>query len=540
MNIYVVYVCVCLCLVCANFPSILFPLLLPLPSSRSHITSPQNLCTTSAPIQEGLHAVSCACAPLPFTGAWDADVTHIPPPPPTEGECFETSCQNETSGDLYAQSLICYGTVTTLYTYTAIVTAQLSESCVSLSVSASSGHVYTRPADVPLALSFLPTNYDLAGSNTYAVVSNGKGVTVGQILSAMIHFNVETFTSDGTFAMGTTLCVLLDPTMGDKEWGVARGCDVFDLGLLSADGVTIHPLGKESTENSTEIGNMMICFAELTLTSANTSLILIQRAANYESANTYTNGEADIVLTSGALFCFGGLVVAVFHCVTTLNLPILAIGVQSVCLLLFRGVYFFVLGSGDLPIGGLLDFALIEIPTFLYIGIFFQLIFPCYRFFFNQKLPKRALVASISISLLVNWLVFAALMIIISSTNQSSMESRSCDCQISDSVQQSNTAEIVRIVYKSIVLAVAVGVVTVTLIFRTQAEKAGGIQSIYYQIVFLSLGLLFDCVAFVVYYAVDRPCAYFLIVLWFTELLPVCTMNVVLTWKTRKIDLKFF
>jgi hypothetical protein len=73
-----------------------------------------------------------------------------------------------------------------------------------------------------------------------------------------------------------------------------------------------------------------------------------------------------------------------------------------------------------------------------------------------------------------------------------------------------------------------------------EALKAGGIQALYYQIVVLSLGLFFDCVAFVIYYAVNIPTAYFLIILWFAELLPFCMMNFVIVWATRKISIKMF
>jgi len=145
----------------------------------------------------------------------------------------------------------------------------------------------------------------------------------------------------------------------------------------------------------------------------------------------------------------------------------------------------------------------------------------------------------IFVGLLVNWIVFAALMIAVDLSTTNYVESKSCNCLVSDPIQQSDAAEIIRIVYKSFVLVVAIGVVIITLLFRTEAAKAGGIQELYYQIVLLSLGLFFDCVGFVIYYAVNTPTAYFLIVLWFTELIPICTMNGVVTWMTKMIDLNF-
>jgi hypothetical protein len=136
-------------------------------------------------------------------------------------------------------------------------------------------------------------------------------------------------------------------------------------------------------------------------------------------------------------------------------------------------------------------------------------------------------------------MVFAILMIIMSTSVSQSSESKICDCQISEGIEQSDSAEIIQITYKSVVLVIAIFVVIITLLFCTQAAKAGGIQMLYYQIVSLSLGLFFDCVGFVIYYSVNKPSAYFLIVLRFTELLPLCTMNGVVAWATRMIHLNF-
>ena len=191
------------------------------------------------------------------------------------------------------------------------------------------------------------------------------------------------------------------------------------------------------------------------------------------------------------------------------------------------------------PKGWIVTPSLWSMPTFIYIGIFLQIILPCYRFFFRREITKRALGTAVACAMLVNWLIFAALMIIMASTASASEGKNSCDCQISDLVSQNNAAQIVRIVYKSIVLVIAIGVVIVTFLFRTQAERAGGIQEIYYPILLLSFCLFLDCAAFVTYYAVNVTTAYFLIVLWFTELLPICVMNGGVTWATRTLTLNF-
>jgi hypothetical protein len=77
-----------------------------------------------------------------------------------------------------------------------------------------------------------------------------------------------------------------------------------------------------------------------------------------------------------------------FQCFTSFNLPVFVIGIQSICLLAFWGIYFCLLGTGEIPIHGLLDFALSEIPTFIYIGIFLQIVIPSYNFFFYHKMSN--------------------------------------------------------------------------------------------------------------------------------------------------------
>lgn len=493
---------------------------------------------TTGPIQDGLQTVSCGCTSLPFNGNWSPDVSNLSPMNSSPDGCFNASCSDIPSGVLYAQSLICNGTVTTLYTYTAIVTLYLDESCVSVSLYALSGHYFSKTSQSPLALSFLQTNYDLVGGNQYAVVTNSKGVVVGQIISSMITIEVETFSSSElSDHLLLAPCILIDSTMGESE---GNDYDVYDLGMIFDDN-TIHPLHVNAVNaNGTFVGagSKMVCFENITITRSNTSLILIQRVDGYENMNAYSNGEYSIVITSGALFCFGGFLVIVFHCITTFNVPVFIIGIQSICLLLFRGIYFLLLGSGDIAVGGLLDFALIEIPTFIYIGIFIQIILPSYRFFFQRNISTKSVALMIVGGLLINWIIFAILMSVMSSVSTNAVETKSCNCQYAASVQQNNTAQIIRIVYKSFVLVLAIGVVFVTLLFRMEALKAGGIQELYYQVVLLSLGLFFDCVGFVIYYAVNTPAAYFLIVLWFTELVPICIMNGVVAWATRMVDLK--
>jgi len=172
----------------------------------------QNLCNTAGTIQDGLLAVSCACNSLSFNGTWSPDVTTIIPSISNPLSCFESNCADV----LYAQSLICYGTPTTLFTYEANLTFTLTEkTCVNVSVNLVSGHVYSSAPQSPIALSFLQTNFDMVGKNLYAVVVNDNGVVVGQIHGAMIQIIVQNLSSNDSFTLHVSPCLLLDPTVGD-------------------------------------------------------------------------------------------------------------------------------------------------------------------------------------------------------------------------------------------------------------------------------------------------------------------------------------
>ena len=326
--------------------------------------------------------------------------------------------------------------------------------------------------------------------------------------------------TNGSVAVEMWPCLLIDQTIEDTHY------PVWDVGIVLDGGTTVHPIGVTNIHNITGPGgSLKICFSKIELISLVTSVVLIKRDSNYKEVSANTQGELGIVWASGALFCFGGVLVLFFHSFLPFNVAVFMAAMQGVVLLLFRGVYFFVLAAGDIKIGGLLDFALIEIPTFIYIGIFLRIILVGYWVFFKyNEMSRVSLFLAVSIAFLLNWLVFAAIMIAAALSNNTSSISKSCNCQISGPVQQSDNAQIIRLTYKSFVFVVAVCVFLLTFLYGKTLVKGRNPQ-VYYQVVGLSLGLLFDCLAFLVYYAVDTPSAYFLIALWFTELLPIVAVN---------------
>ena len=474
----------------------------------------------AGPIHDGIEAVSCSCTPVAFSGVWDvesidvADISAIT-------ECFNTSCSNESNGVLSSQSLVCIGTVNTLITYQANLTFTVSsEGCVKVNVSIVPGRVYSHATDSPLSLSFLRTNYYLVENNSFAVVTNHKGVIVGQIQSDMIQIEYSNLSNVSSVSISVAPCILFD-----KSMGVSGDYDVFDVGILQSDGKTVYPLGLTEIFNFTTNENLKMCFSEVNLTDVSTSLILIKRDLAFETASANSHAEESIVLTSGILFCIGALLVFVFNIFIPFNMAVLSVGAQSFCFLLVRSIYFFLLYNRDIVIGGLLDFALVEIPTFIYIGIFLEIILVAYWLFFrSDEVASSMLLLEVVSALVINWSTFAAIIIILDETQSPSKLEKYCNCQISDPVVESKTAEIIRITYKSVVLGIAIIVTFVTIIYGGKHVMSRN-KTVYYEVVFLSVGLLCDCVAFLIYYIVNTPSAYFLLALWFTELLPIIAVN---------------
>jgi hypothetical protein len=478
----------------------------------------------AAPIRNGIEAVSCGCQSLLFNGSWDVTGLANSINVSDDFGCFGESCLNVSSGVLASQSLVCYGASTALVTYQANLTFQVDggEGCVDVNVFVVPGRVFSYRTNSPLSLSFLKTNYYLMGNNSFAVVTNEKNVTIGQIQSDMIRVEYRNL-SDMSLGLSTFGCLLWDSSMG-----VIGEYDVFDIGVLLDDGVTIRPLGLVNTINVTTYLNLKICFTAeaVRMTGTSVSFILIKRdAGNYNEVNANSFAEEMIVLTSAVLFCFGALLVFVFQCFIPFNLAVFSAGVESFCLLIFRGTYFFFLLDGKIAVGGLLDFALIEAPTFLYIGIFLQIILVAYWLFFQSDVVSSGVLGmEVATAMALNWTVFAAIILILSHSNTSPLLSKLCNCQLSDEVRENRTAEIIRIIYKSSVVLVSMCVTCVTVVYGKKHVQSRN-WAVFYEVVGLSAGLLLDCVAFLIYYSLNTPTAYFLVVLWFTELLPIVVVN---------------
>jgi len=262
--------------------------------------------------------------------------------------------------------------------------------------------------------------------------------------------------------------------------------------------------------------------------------VMILRTESYQSEVLVSESEKEIIFTTAALYLFGCVIVA---CVMITNVRVLVklprraivIWLMSIGLMVFRCCYFFLIGFNDLEIGSLTDFILIEIPTFFYLSIFVLILIPLAAFHRYQKtqtqVPRRNVILCTALCLILVWLYFAAIVIALSSIDTTTIPEYSCFCRISTSSQASDAPKYIRIGYKSAVVAIALCVVLLVFFFTK--------ETLYYQkrllfleILGISMCLLANCVAFVIYYALDDATPYFALVLWMTELLPIVTLGI--------------
>jgi hypothetical protein len=404
-----------------------------------------------------------------------------------------------------------------------------SSVCVRIYLFVTPGRLYTGYLQPPVSMSFVLSKYSFAENNPFASnVTNSRGIPIGQIESDVLQIEVSPERNATNFLEPTTIC-LYNSSKNQKsaEYTFA------DLGVWRDD-KTFHPLNakRELDVPSDLVG--YVCFT-VELNETNTTLVLIERVDDYESVNLMTHAEYSVLITTGVLFSVGAVVVVLFHVALPFNIAIILVGVQSVLLFLVRGIYFFLLAQDVIPAGSLLDFALIEIPTFFYIGIFLEIIIVVYCIVFpTESLTTLRTSVYVALALLLNWIAFAAIMIAISVGQNSLTETKSCNCRISQPTEQTDRAEIVRLVYKSIVLAFAVVVACVTIFMGYRKPSIRKNRLVFFQMISLSLGLVMDCVAFLIYYQLNRPNADFVIVLWFTELLPIGTLNVLIGWSESR------
>jgi hypothetical protein len=352
-------------------------------------------------------------------------------------------------------------------------------------------------------------------NNTFAVVRNANDVIIGQICSDVMTLESSfpsNFVESGVFPeYSIDVCFYPDPTIP-----LTPGYSNYDLGIRTGSSKYFVPMGLKTVNVSSD-GS--VCFFGIVMAIPEADLVLIKTLPNYDSIQQFTSAETGLIYTSAVLYALGSVLIFLMWLIVPMSLSFSMISLQSFLLMTFRSVYFFVLVTQVLATGGLLEYILVEIPTFFYLGIFFQILIMSY-FTIHTRESKAIVWAFISFSIFLVWLSFAAIIIAMSLVPIQGTTSRECECRIVVTTSPSNDAQIIRIVYKSVILVVSL-LVVFSVIVLWRSLLLAQTRKLFYQILVFSFCLFLNCLAFVVYYAINQPSAYFLIALWVTELAPV-------------------
>ena len=537
------------------------------------------ICTTSYALVESLDVTTCSCAPMTFEGEW-LNLTMEGNPSESEGSLTGVDC---TLVDDYVVTYSLYHLCPGRRSY--ILSSYLSalcsidgcitgHTCYVLVTNSSSADLVAQYRSPSVSLSFVEIQEN---TNKYAVVRNGKGVIVGQLIGDSALLNVTTLTSSDGSENSTvnllTVCLTvrydiitssLDPSFTVYDFGIMIGSDIYPMNLTD---ISVRDPGISE----------QICVTRFTLNISLVVLYPIMRIPDYESVTSdrFDQAELGIIFTTCALYLLA-IVIAVF----LFSQPVtiqggfivnFAVFVQTLALYVIRCVYFFLLGYYIIPTvnsENLLDYILIELPTFLYIGAF-SLIALSFLFLYlrakkNMELSQWNFWAVYFVWDLLIWILFAVVVSLIATLSSTPPPVKSCEGRISSTPAPNDTARTIRIVYKSVIALIAFMVVTVTFIIgRALAEGRedsiisfspyvsidflkslfclfffhlslltyllGPSSGTIFQTQMITLGLFLNCVAFAIYYGIDSPTPYFAIVLWFTEIVPTLLLLAMLS-----------
>ena len=368
-----------------------------------------------------------------------------------------------------------------------------------------------------LALSFVAKN---EVRNSYAQVYNRDGIVVGEVLSDIVDLslaNVRETVYIDQFCIRKRFSGQEPEKYGILDFGVMVSPNKFRPLLL--DQIV---QGKEDNSPT------FLCGSDIVIQSENSSIsfALIARIEDPNGDNGLSRVEEVFLFLSGSLFSVGFVLVVCFmflHFKYNPTIALLCLLFQTSMLFVVRGIYFFLVGTLVLPADDdIVDYILIELPTFFYLGVFVQILVTFYYTFQsgNSGLPQSRVWKTIFCCLLVVWLSFGIVIAVLATSDSSGDLNCSCDNRVCETTDADESVEIIRIVYKSVVLAFA-GIVLAILGYFWKKGNSSKIGKWFRKLLATSICLLLNCIAFLIYYIVDSPTVYFVIVLWATELAPL-------------------
>jgi len=507
----------------------------------------EGLCTSSLRVINAINVIACGCNGFEYSGTFtnpigrteivftDTDSQDIASDIGTD---YDEECEQVTDATLPIRKNVCPSQTQSLVSTSTFMIWQNAFKdgiyvCLAVSAEYLAADDYTEPIANPISVSFLRRQEQ---ESVYAVVRNSNDVVIGQLIGDGVQVNVSSDIQDWEEFLPLNLDQICFAIRDDIT--VLSDYNTYDVGKLNPETGIITPIDAKQADSTILALTEFVCFENLTLYEYS-NYFPIAREKDYEDERVLNTAERAIVFTTAALYTLGILILVFFftgvplHSITGPMKTNYIIGVQCFILYVFRAVYFYLLGTYVVPGDSedVTDYILIEIPTFLYLGMFILIVlsflFVYLRGYRDMMLSDNAFWGSFAVCQIIIWLSFVAVVVALATLDEGGEEIRTCSGRLTDeTVSEKDDARVIRIAYKSAIVVISLVVVIMMAILTVTIQQKG---TVFLQVLFASFGLLLNSVAFIVYYAIDEPSTYFAIVLWVTELVPTLVMCLIVS-----------
>ena len=479
----------------------------------------KTLCLYSDASLDSLSYISGDCTPLIFSGYWDSPA--IPDPPPNGSWEDEESCSIDTN--VVARNRACENEPTTITT--AECGIEFSEEsvnqlqCVNVNVSITN----TQPQAITDSIAFTFVEIQVI-TNPFAMVRNSHGVVVGQLIGNIVTIQMSPLLSKvniSVLCLKNDTLIWRDPDYTVYDIGIPLNEEFSEFRPLRA---TVFPISDPSLRD-------FVCFSNLLVKEESLSVTLIIKEENAAGLTFLSRAEEAIIFTSAGLYTVGIVLVLLIFLVPHSG-SVFMLEMQCVALLLVRAITFYLLGTQVLPADEqIVDYILVEMPSFFFIGIFLQMLITISFVSENKSVSKIQVWSCIIAAQLVVWLSFAGIVMALHFTNNSGTVACQCECRSCTSTDPSDNSRVIRISYKSVVFFMAI-LVSLWLIVMGKKHKFD--HNIWFKgLVGISFCLILNSLAFLIYYIIDQASPYFTIALWVTELVPVIALSFLFSRESR-------
>jgi hypothetical protein len=464
----------------------------------------QAVCTSSSEMVEAMDIVTCSCASLSFEGGWSNFTSNGSLPDPNS-----TCAQNFTSIDTYSMYHLCGGRRTNIINtyFSAVCTLDTcidGPACYGVLLNTESADLVARPRSPTVSLSFVQIRED---SNKYAVVQNSQGLVIGQVIGDSTNITSAQLSAlaGGSISWNSNVSFWLSSfclTIRSDILGCCNSSQYSELDLGIVVDSVIVPLNLPDLVLINPGISAQLCSPTFFVNASEIIVYPIQRYPNYENIEQtrFDQAELGIIFTTCGLY-----LLAILLGVFLFSKPVVIQGgfivnftvfAQILILYIIRCVYFFLLGYSVIPTpssSNLLDYILIELPTFFYLGAF-SLIAISFLFLYlrgkkDMDLSQSDFWVVYFIWDLLIWILFAVVVSLIATLSSPSSVTKSCNGRISELIEDTNTARLIRIVYKSVIALIALILVGVTfMIGRALSDGLSRFNLVLQLFKFLSQG----------------------------------------------------